>query len=358
MLPTNKNIAVLHPYVHKMWWAVKMMIYLSNFLHKKNNLTFYTFSYNENIFLNEKINFNIKSYYKTSFLRYISFIIIAYKIRKSDYIIIWNSPMHFVWVISKILFFSKAKIIWWNHHYPWYYSWNTNISIKLKQFIEKLIVFKIDLVISNCQYIKNSIDKIWNINSKILYPILDDEFLNYKLDKYTYNKNNIIFTYWRRSEWKNLQLVFKTYEKLKSQISDLTLLIWWEWNELEYFKLKYKNTKNIKFLWCLVKKQIIHNLINSKIFLFPSTIDSFWLVKLESLSIWVPVICFDNYYEEIIQNWFNWFCVKTENDFIQSSKEILTNSSLQKKLSNNTIISIWQFTKLNFQKQLSDIFMF
>lgn len=360
MIPTNKNISVLHPYVHKMWWAVKMMIYLSNLLQEKNNnIIFYTFSYDKNIFSNEKINFIIKSYYKKNILKIFSFFLIAYKIRKSDYIIIWNSPMHFVWVLSKILFFSKAKLIWWNHHYPWYYSKNTNLLIKVKQLIEKLIVLKIDSIVSNSKYLKNIIDKIWTLDSKILHPIIDDEFLFYKKDNNKKNNlNNIIFTYWRWTKDKNLWIIFKTYDNLKSQITDLTLMIWWEWEDLLNFKNKYKNDKNVFFLWSLVKKQIITNLIKTKVFLFPSKIDSFWLVKIESLSIWVPVICFDNNFEEIVKNWFNGFLVKSDKDFILKTKEVLNDDLLQKNLSNNSILTTWNFNRQNFEKQLNDIFMF
>lgn len=266
MIPNNKNIAVLHPYVNKMWWAVKMMIYLSNFLQEKNNLTFYTFSYNKSVFLNERIDFEIKYYFKNKILKILSFFIIAFKIRKSDYIIIWNSPMHFVWVLSKILFFSKAKLIWWNHHYPWYYSKNTNIYIRLKRIIEKIAILKIDLVIANSKYLKNIIDNIWTINSKILNPVLDEEFLNF--NKQINKKENILFSYSRWTQGKNLQMIFQTYEKLKKSVPNLILIIWWVWEELDKFKLKYKNQKNIKFLWILAKEQIIDNLIKTKIFYF------------------------------------------------------------------------------------------
>jgi hypothetical protein len=93
------------------------------------------------------------------------------------------------------LFFSKAKIIWWNHHYPWYYSINTNLSIKLKRFIEKMVISKIDIIISNSKYLKNIIDRIWTIDSKILHPVLDESFLNFKPDSSKDNNQNIIFTY-------------------------------------------------------------------------------------------------------------------------------------------------------------------
>lgn len=356
MIPTNKHIAVLHPYVNKIWWAVKMMIFLSNYLQVKNKLIFYTLSYDENLFSSEKIDFHIKSYFWNWIFKFISFFLIAFKIRKNDYIIVWNSPMHFVWVISKLLFFSKAKIVWWNHHYPWYYGSNTNLFIGLKQYIEKCFLKNIDMILSNSKKVKLFIDKIWDIDSKILYPVLDKEFFETKY-KTSNNDSNVIFTYGRRVEWKNLQLVFKTYEKLKNEITDLILIVWWDWEQLQDFKKKYRNNSNVKILWSLVKQQILENLNKSTIFLFPSLIDSFWIVKLEAMSIWIPVVCLgwvEN--EELVQNWINWYCVESENDFIQKSQLILTNNKLRQKLSENALhISTW-FSIQNFEKQLKNIF--
>jgi glycosyltransferase involved in cell wall biosynthesis len=48
---------------------------------------------------------------------------------------------------------------------------------------------------------------------------------------------------------------------------------------------KYKDNKNIIFSGMLDKKQIIEHLEKSDLFLFPSCIDSFGLVLLESMSI-------------------------------------------------------------------------
>lgn len=355
-MPTNKRIAVLHPYVNKLWWAVKMMIYLSNSLQEKNDLIFYTFSYDKEIFSSESINFRIKSYFWNRILKFISFFLIAFNIRKSDYIIIWNSPMHFVWVISKILFFSKAKLIWWNHHYPWYYTNNTNLFIELKRYIEKLLVKKIDLILSNSKSVKAFIDNIWNIDSKVLYPVLDYDF-GHMVSNITSDNNNVIFTYWRRVKGKNLQLVFKTYEKLQAQIKDLVLIVWWDWDELSIFTKKYENNSNVKILWSLVKQQILENLNKSNVFLFPSLIDSFWLVKLEAMSIWNPVICLDNFWnEEIVDNWINGFSIKSENDFIEKTYLILTDSELRNKLSKNALEKSKVFSGQLFEKQLEDIF--
>lgn len=359
MIPVNKHIAVLHPYVNKVWWAVKMMIYLSNYLDVKNILVFYTFSYDKIAFKDEKISFKIKSFFWKWFFKYLAFFIIAFKIRKSDIIIVWNSPMHFVWVLSKKLFLSKAKIIWWNHHYPWYYGSNTNTFIRLKKYIESSFLKEIDVIVANSKSVKLFIDNAWGINSKILYPMLDNEFFENK-NKINNDTKNVIFTYGRRVEWKNIQLIFKTYEALKDKIKNTILIVWWEWNELNKYLKEYKNNPNVKIVWRnLSKEEILANLSKAKIFLFPSLIDSFWIVKIEAMSTWTPIICLGNVKnEEIVKNNINWYCVETEKDFIEKCQLLLTNSKLRQNLSINAISTSKLFSISNFEESLEDIFDF
>lgn len=354
MLPNNKRIAVLHPYVHTIWWAVKMMISLSSILNKNNDVTFYTFSYNKQKFSQENIEFPIKVLSKSKIF---NILLIAFNIRKCEYVIIWNSPMHFVWVLSKILFLSKAKLIWWNHHYPWYYSWNTNTFIFLKRFLEKIAVKKIDLVLSNSQYLKAVIKKIYNRNSQILYPVLDKQFENGIVN----NKNKsqlTLFTYSRWVAWKNISLVFKTYDVLKRQITNLLLIVWGLGNELDSYIDKYKMDKNVIFLWELDKSQILENFNKTDIFLFPSLVDSFWLAVLESLSQWIPVVCFDKSWpSELVHSWINGFCVSSENDFIEKTGLLLMDKELRYDCSHKWLEMARWFTKSSFEKQIYSLFI-
>ena len=347
MIPKNKKISVLHPYVNKKWWAVKMMIYLSNLLTQKwNDITFYTFSYNKELFSSE-IWFEVHSF---------NFIKIAYLIRNSDYIIIWNSPMHFVWVVSKLLFFSKAKIIWWHHHYPWYYSKTTNTFILLKRYLEKFSILYIDEIISNSLYLKKSLEKIYKINTKILYPVMDKEFLEYKYKNKIFTSNTL-FTYGRWVEWKNLKQIFTTYDFLKNKVSDLKLIIWWVGEDLEFYKDKYKKENGVSFLWLLDQESIISNLEQSKVFLFPSKIDSFGITIIESMSIWIPVVAFNiNWVKELIEDNENWFLANSEKDFSEKVYTILENEGLNKKLSNNCLNITNRFSNLEFERQLDKIF--
>ncbi len=345
MIPKNKIISVLHPNVNNKWWAVNMMIYLSNLLKKENNLVFYTFSFDEKLFSKE-IYFKINCF---------NFIKIAYSIRNSDYIIIWNSPMQFVWVLSKIIFFSRAKIIWRHHHYPWYYQ-NTNVFILFKRFIERLSIRYIDTLVSNSYYLKNSLKDIFNLDSKVLYPVIDKEFTRVTKKEIDFNSKTI-FVYGRWSKWKNIKQVFKTYDILKNQIFWLKLAIWWIWEELNFFYENYKNDSNVSFLWLLNKESIIENLINSRVLLFPSKIDSFWMTIIEAMSFGVPVVSFDlNWAKEIVINWKNWYLVDSENDFTDKTFDILTNDSLYKNLSQNALNITFKFDLSNFEKQLQDIF--
>lgn len=343
MIPKNKRVAILHPRLDKVWGASKMMIFLANFLKKEGNqVCFYTTAYDEKIF-SEKINFDIKVLNKLK---------ISYQIRKSDFIIIWNSPMQFVWVVSKILFFSKAKILWWHHHYPWYYSENKGFIIFLKKNLEKFSLKFIDLLIWNSFYIKESLEKIYKRKVKILNPVVDEEFLLNKNKKKSFEWETLI-SYWRWVKWKNAKQIFDTYEFLKNSFQNLKLLIWWEGEELNFYKNKYKNDEKVIFLWFLDKKQIISNLQKSVLFLFPSRIDSFGISALEAISIWVPVIAFDEkWVVEIVKNNKNWYLVSSEEEFNQKTKFFLETKKL------NIRLVMWEVQGIEerFKGQLEEIF--
>lgn len=324
-----------------------MMIYLSNLLSREwNKVTFYTFDYDENLF-HWKTNFDVIVSNKMSIMK---------KIKNSDYIIIWNSPMQFIWVMSKIFFRSKAKIIWWHHHYPWYYRWDTNFLILAKRFLEKLSLKYIDEVVVNSMYLKNSLEEIYWIRSKILYPTIDTEFTSKTFfDKKDFTQKTI-FTYWRRVKWKNIRQIFDTYDYLKSKSQKFELIVWWIWDELDLFKDSYKNEKNISFLWLLDNKSIINNLNATHVFLFPSKIDSFWMTIIEAMSQSVPVVAFDlNWAKEIIKTNENWFLVKTKDEFSQKTYLLLNDSQLNNKFSKKCLDTAKNFTESKFKKQLEKI---
>ena len=348
MIPKDKKIALLHPKVDTIWWAVKMMIFLWNFLKDKwNEVYFFTSSYDKDLF-SKDISFPVRVIKNK--------IKISFEIRKYDFIIIWNSPMQFVWVLSKILFLSKAKILWWHHHYPWYYSENKGFQIFLKKYLEKFSLKFIDLLIWNSFYIVESLKKIYKREVWILNPVVDKEFIFYKNKNLAFDSKTLI-TYWRWVKWKNVKQIFDTYEFLKNNFQNLKLLIWWEGEELKFYKEKYKGNKKIKFLWLVNKKSIIYNLEQSNVFLFPSKIDSFWISVLESIFVWIPVIAFnEKWVVEIVQNWQNWYLVSDSLEFSLKVLEVLNDKNKNIELSRWCIKTRENFTYSRFEGQLENIF--
>jgi hypothetical protein len=69
------------------------------------------------------------------------------------------------------------------------------VIIRLKRYIEKMFFKNIDLVITNGEFLKKHVDSIYNVDSKILYPVLDDDFIYNKI--LSKLEKNIMFTYSR-----------------------------------------------------------------------------------------------------------------------------------------------------------------
>jgi glycosyltransferase involved in cell wall biosynthesis len=160
---------------------------------------------------------------------------------------------------------------------------------------------------------------------------------------------------------------------LKEKIPNLVLKIAWEWLELQNIKNKYKYNyfdtkkykhkynleKDISFLWYVNKQQIIENLKNSNLFLFPSKIDSFWIVVLESMSIWRPVISLNKgWVGEIIKNWVNWFLVESEQEFINKTYSLLTNNELLNKFWTEAKKTATTYNNRYFKENLSKLLTF
>lgn len=360
-----KKIAVLHPYLNKKWWAIKMMIYTANSLSRDNHVSFYSFLYEKKYFNDLNINFKINHF--NSFNKIISIFKISKRISDYDIIIAWNSPMHLVWILSKIFFRSKAKIIWYNHHYPRYFNkWLKSIPNIIKGYIEKKLVKYIDKIIVNSTYLKKEINNIYNVESYVLNPILDELFLK-RRPKTVQKKQNILFTNSRWVEWKNIKTIFEVYEKLKNdnlfmsfnKKDNIKLIIWWDWEELEQYKIKYKNDNNITFLWLINIDEIIDNLLISKIFLFPSKIDSFWMVALESMSMWIPVIAYNKgWITDLINNNKNSFLVDNDKDFYLKTLELFLDDNKYNNFSLNSLKVENKFNFSSFDKKLKKILDF
>ena len=332
------------------------MIHLSNELSMNNNVVFYTTIFNQSNF---DCKFNFSIYEISSRFKIISFLKIAYKIKDYDIVFVWNSPMHFVWVLSKILFRAKFKLIWWNHHFPWYYEKKHNtFLISLKKFLEKFSIKYIDVLVANSLYIKRSLLDIFGQSRqiKILHPVVSSIFTSTSGIQSRQNKKIRLFTYSRWVSGKNINLIFKLFDTLNKKY-DFDLIVWWEGNQLKKYIKDYSKFSNIKFLGNISENEILENAKKSDIFLFPSQIDSFWLSILEMMFLSLPIVWLNYWWVfELIDNWKNGFLCNSDLKFIQKTEELINNTTLRKKMWTNSFnIARSNFSSNNFIRELDEI---
>ncbi len=327
------------------------MLHLSAVLEKNHHVCLHTLSYTPDVY-DISLNSRVYSYSRNKALKYFYLLQVAYRIRKSDVIVIWNSPMQFVWWISKKIFFSRARLIWWQHHIPWYYSDNANFVLCWKQYLEKQVVKDIDTLLCSSQYLMWKVNDIYGIKSQLLYPVLDRAVLQSP----AISKTSVLFTYGRWVPGKNIEQVFQTYDALKWKISDLELWIWWEWNELDQYASVYSWDRNVKILWRLSSDQITSYGSKASVFLFPSQIDAFGMVVIEAFALWLPVVCFDTHSApELVQNDYNGYRVTSRSDFIDKVDILLTNQEQRLSLSLWALKTAPQFSASYFEQCVSKI---
>ena len=354
MAPTNQQIAVMHPQIKNVWWAMKQMLFLAEYLAKYNQVTFYTFDQSGHDSSND--SFSIYSLFWSYPLKALSFIIYSYKVRKSDYIFVWNSPMHFVAVLSKILFFSRAKVIWWHHHIPWYYS-HAGTRIYIKKHIEKHLLSYVDTMIWNSRFLQYTLQNLYKKDIWLLYPIIDTMYYNSSAQSKALTYKKTLFAMSRWEKWKWLADVFQVYDALKQDF-DLDLTVAGDWPELQTFRERYSDDSCVQFVWKTNVQQNIQYFQAADVFLFLSQIDSFGMTIIESLLCHTPVVSYELWEAAyIIQNWKNGFMWKDTQDIIDSTKIFLKDEILYKKLVQNcrkSIISNYGMD--HFEQQLSTIF--
>ena len=356
MIPTNTRIAVLHPQIKVLGGAMKQMTHLAKYLAKHNHVTFFSFETSKEIFSTED-SVTINSLFWKYPLKIFSFVYGAYKIKDSDYIFVWNSPMHFLAVLSKILFFSKSKIIWWHHHVPWYYWKRTGKKIYFKKIIEKLLLPYVDIIVWNSRFLQEYIQEIFNRDVLLLSPLIDSEYYDSNIEIKIPQEEKVLFAMSRWEKWKGIQDVFSVYEKLKKDFK-LKLIVAGQWTELWAFEEKYKNDWKIEFVWKTNVSQNIQYFEQSDLFLFPSRIDSFGMTIVESLLCNTPVLAYSEWEaSHLINNWENGYAVKNLEDLVSVSYKILKDDILYARLSQKSKKSIVSnYNVRHFESQLSTIF--
>lgn len=351
---SDKQISILHPQLETFWWAMKQMLYIASYFSETNDVKFFTFLWNKEL-SRQNNGFSIKNSFSSYPLKFLSFFIIAWQIRKSDYILIWNSPMHFVAVISKILFRSQAILIWWHHHYPWYYEKNAGTLTFFKKIIERLCVQQIDSIVWNSRFLQNELKNIYKREVDILYPRINDIYYVVPKEKDLWEVLNILCIWrWEQEKWSHL---ISTILKNISFNINIEISIVWEWSDLGRMKDEAKASTKIYFLWFLNEEEVLEQFQKADLLLFPSQNDSFGMVIVESLLSWVPVLAFNKWEaKNIIQDWSNGILCNTEEEFITRFQKLIKDKNLIQKMKPETRKSVVSnYTKDTFYTQIENI---
>lgn len=256
--------------------------------------------------------------------------------------------------ISKWLFWNRAKCIGVVH---------TTISI-WPIFIRKALIFllkQVDkvILISKQEY-TTFLDTYWFQLNKIemIYNSIDLDSIDEKCKEHLpkefeslFSKKKFTFiNIGRLTHQKNQKLLLKSFNELNVQYPKTQLIILWDWelrNELTNFTNTLSAKNNIHFLWN--QSNIYPFLEHSDCFVLSSLFEGFWLVLVESMAVWKPIIstnCPSGPVE--ILSWVAWInyqvtknAIICENNnsecLIFAMKEILLNERLRMLLSQQNL---------------------
>lgn len=255
---------------------------------------------------------------------------------------IW--PSWYVWVKLKVKY-NKPLIVTWH----WYDVYNLpfkNNFWKLKiQFVLKNADAIITVSKSNVKYLDklwfwDNLTIIWNWNDKKKFFYIEDKIF-LKKELWISNDKKIILTVWNLIEIKNHKtLILACWELLKNMDNFICYIIW-DWvlkKKLQSLIDKSNLQSHVKLLWRKKHEEIVNYMNVSYVFVLPSISESFWVVQIEAMWCWIPVIGTINWgSEEIIINKDLGYLLKDNQDIVWMSN--LINQSLNKEWDKEKIIN-------------------
>lgn len=183
---------------------------------------------------------------------------------------------------------------------------------------------KYDKVYSNSTYTKNLAKKIYNIESEVKYPKINQTFLNENIIK---EPQEYIVCVWRIVKFvREIDLIVKAFNKLNYPL----IIIWSGPDEKEIKKLAQKN---ITFTGRKDPITMIDIIKNAK-WTINMTKESFWISTAECLCLWVPVLGYNEGATPELVDKESWILIKnkTDNDIITAFKLFISTKRDRNKI--------------------------
>lgn len=304
------------------WWGSwKMAALMENFLNKSYDTTTLVF-YNDTWVFRlkwKKININTFSKLNFPWIWYIAPIphiisTIKYiKKEKPDIVISVWTYCNFLWLVAKK--FLNFKLLLSQHEHITSRKEKDSMlsSYNLIFYMIKKLIWnnKIICVSNECKLDTVKEYKIQDDQAITIYNWLDfneiKKLSNEKIDLI----DKYIINIWWLNDLKNQELLIKAYSKSKIKETYKLLLLWkWE-KEKELKDLAKKLNINDYVIFGWFDKNPYKYLKKASLFCFTSKSESFWLVLLESLILWIPIITVPvSWAIEILKNWKYWIIIK------------------------------------------------
>jgi alpha-1,2-mannosyltransferase len=237
---------------------------------------------------------------------------------------------------------TKYKGIWSLYYKPYYNM--------MKKFVDNLSNSKIFLV-SNSEFVHNSLKSKYDKNSKIIYPPVDlDEFNSQ-------NKKNQIVSIGRFSEEKNLEFGINVMSQLDSlcyiigNTKTKSNILYYEKLESQIKKLNLES--KIKLLKNIDRYDLVNYLNNSKIY-FHCSNETFGISVIESIAAGcIPIVPDTSAHKETVPFVELRYKENDENDAKNKIRSALNDEfdHILKPLDN----SIEKFSKKKFQQSFLDL---
>ncbi len=312
-----KKVAIVCDWIKDWWWAELVLKQLLEIFPQADVFSSVFFQDKNPVFKGRKIT--------TSFIQNIPFLNKSHKLALtlrpyafesfdlSEYdIVITSTSAESKGVITKpealqICYCHTPTRYFWSHYHEYLSYMEFWIFNKVWKWLMPKIVHNLrkwdfcaaqrpDYFIANSKNTANRIKKYYNRESEVIYPCVNVESFNFSSEKQDY------YLYvWRCIPYKKFDLIVDAFNKNKKKI----ILVTNTDNKL-YKELKNKSKSNIEWKLNISREETKDLYTNAKAFIFPPEED-FWLVPVEAMSCWTPVIAYKKWWAlETVIPWTTW----------------------------------------------------
>jgi glycosyltransferase involved in cell wall biosynthesis len=291
------RVAILHPFFEVRGGAERKILLMTQNLRKKYQIDIITHKVEkEKTFyeLVEDLHFVVSPYGKNVVANIISIIKTGMSLKNYDLYNPHNFPAHVEATIGKMLY--GRPIVWFCNE-PFLFLEGTKerrngLRLKMYQFIEKMLVKKIDVVVANSKYTAQNIEKSLHVKSTVIYSGIDTDL--YKPQGL--EKRDQIFFVSRIEKGKNVDFLIEMMPEIWKRDKDVKLIIAGEGAYLPAIRDRVRKLKmkKVNLLGNISEERKRRLYEESKVIVFPTFNEPLGVIPMEAMACGTPVVAFNS----------------------------------------------------------------